>query len=143
MTEYYNCPVANWYSVTVQEVSIAAVDEKCLTDWIQASQCRNDILLLNFLGYSLSFVHCTKLSTLIIQLKRISSTQIYNKVNHAFSLVMKPSFNSYTPSGFTLEQVPSRSLCGTGPVGVALWGRARGGPLLLMLTACNDASSYL
>lgn len=40
MTEYYNCPVANWYSATIQEVSVAAVDEKCLTDWIQASQCR-------------------------------------------------------------------------------------------------------
>lgn len=69
MTEHYNCPVANWYSATIQEVSVAAVDEKCLTDWIQASQCRNNILLFNCLGYSLSFVDYTKLSTLIIQLK--------------------------------------------------------------------------
>lgn len=62
MTEYYNCGIVNWYSATIQVVSAAAVDEKCLTDWMQASQCRNNILLLNFLGYSLSFVHCTKLS---------------------------------------------------------------------------------
>lgn len=79
MTEYYNCGIANWYTATIQVVSAAAVDgrEKCLTDWMQASQCRNNILLLNFLGYSLSFVDYTKLSTLIIQLK---GYQVYTKI---------------------------------------------------------------